>query len=235
MGWYTLKKGQQIADILNHAMSKRVPITLRIDGKESAFQSKIIKMDHEVAGGKIGAPPQLIVEKLVPEEGNALIQSGHRVSVEFSLQKRRCNCSVHCNGTSNEYPYFGFILSMPETLEIQDKRREERFLYDVPEMVAVEFKVDKGPAMGKVYELGVVDCSRHGLGILVKEKDFDLLESVDLGDSLRDIIFYATWARIQVDGVVRHKTKITDGKYRGCYILGIESQDIIESCKDKGQ
>ena len=118
-------------------------------------------------------------------------------------------------------------------MEIQEKRREERVLYEMPEMVAVEFSVDKGPAKGKVYELGVLDCSKHGLGILVQEKDFDLLESVELGDLLRDIIFYATWARIQVDGIVRHKTKISDGKYKGCYVLGIESQDIIENCKAK--
>ena len=120
-----------------------------------------------------------------------------------------------------------------ETMEIYEKRREDRVLYDMPEVVSVEFTVDKEPAKGKVYDLGVIDCSRHGLGILVREKDFELLESVDLGDWLRDIIFYATWARIKVDGIVRHKTKIAEGKYRGCYVLGIESQDIIESCKAK--
>ncbi len=233
MAWYTVKNRREITSILDHVMSGSVPITLRIEGKKASFESKIIKIDHEGAGREIGGPPRLIVEKLVPDEGNALIQSIPGVAVEFSLNRGLCKCFMNCIGTSSEYPYFGFILSMPEAMEIQEKRREERVLYDMPEMVAVEFAVDKGPARGKVYDLGVIDCSKHGLGILVKEKDFDLLESVDLGDRLRDIIFYATWARIQVDGIVRHKTRITDGKYRGCYILGIESRDIIESCHAK--
>ncbi|MBW1772060.1 MAG: flagellar brake protein [Deltaproteobacteria bacterium] len=233
MAWHTLKSRQEIVNILDHVMGKGVPITLRIEGKEKSFQSKIIKIDHEAAGREIGGAPQLIVEKLVPDDGNALIQSFPGVVVEFSVNHGLYRCSINCTGSSSEYPCFGFILSFPETMEIDEKRKARRVLYDMPEMVSVEFTVDKGPAKGKMYELGVIDCSRHGLGILIREKDFDLLESVDPGDELRNIIFYATWARIRVDGIVRHKTKIADGKYRGCYILGIESRDIIESCHAK--
>jgi hypothetical protein len=36
---------------------------------------------------------------------------------------------------------------------------------------------------------------------------------------------------IKVDGVVRHKTQIKEGKYSDCYILGVESPDIAESYK----
>ena len=36
---------------------------------------------------------------------------------------------------------------------------------------------------------------------------------------------------IKVQGVVRHKSKIREGKYSGCYILGIESPDITDSYK----
>lgn len=233
MAWHTLKSRHEIVNILDHVMDKGVPIIIRIEGKERSFQSRIIKLDHEDADREIGSPPRMIIEKLVPDDGNALIQSFPRVAAEFTISQGRCRCFMDCAGSSSEYPYYGFILGLPETIDIQEKRREERVLYDMPEMVAVEFTVEKGPARGKVYEMGVIDCSKHGLGILVKEKDFDLLESVAPGNWLRNIIFYATWARIEVDGIVRHKTKIRDGKYRGCYILGIESREIIESCHAK--
>jgi len=37
-------------------------------------------------------------------------------------------------------------------------------------------------------------------------------------------------ARINVNGTVKHRTKIDLGKYKGSYILGIESPEIIDSC-----
>ena len=69
--------------------------------------------------------------------------------------------------------------------------------------------------------------------MLVAQKDFDLLEILNKGDKLQDVTFFATWAMIEVDGKVKHKTRIEEGKYKGCYLLGIESPDIIESCKPK--
>jgi hypothetical protein len=34
--------------------------------------------------------------------------------------------------------------------------------------------------------------------------------------------FYSESLMVRMDAVVRHKTKIEVGKYRGCYIVGIE-------------
>ena len=84
---------------------------------------------------------------------------------------------------------------------------------------------------GKIYNLNVLDCSRHGLGLIVTKEDFDLLEKLRNGDKIKNISFYATWTLIKVAGHVRHKTKIEEGKYKGCYLLGIESPEVIESCK----
>lgn len=116
-------------------------------------------------------------------------------------------------------------------MDIEEDRREERFAYRIPEFVYVEFKLGKKPKQRKVYDLKVMDYSRNGLGMVVTQKDFDLLQMVDKGDKLEDMTFCATWTMIKVDGTVRHKSKIEDGKYKGCFMLGIESPDIMGSCK----
>lgn len=231
MAWHRIEKEEKIRKIIDHVIKQNAPITIRFPGEKGSFRSEITRIEQEKAGTGTGGTLHLIVEKLVPDEGNMRIQVSPAVDVAFSFNRNQCRCSLSCIGSSNRYPYFGHLLSFPEVLEIEEKRREERFLYEAPELVSVEFKVEKGPHQGKVYELGVFDCSSHGLGILVTEKDFDLFDGIRVGDELLDIIFYATWARISVNGIVRHRTKIAEGRYKGSYILGIESHDIIESCK----
>jgi hypothetical protein len=77
----------------------------------------------------------------------------------------------------------------------------------------------------------VVDCSRKGLGLLITKKDFDLLSGLKVGDTITNMVFFAKWTMITVNGTVKHLTKLDQGRYSGCYSLGIESQEIIESCK----
>ena len=231
MAWYRIEKQQKILKIINHVIKRNVPITIRFAEVKESFRSEITRIERVASGGGAEGTLNLIIEKLVPDEGNMRIQVSSGFDVEFSFNRNLCRCSLTCIGSSDRAPYFGHILGFPEVLKVEEKRKEERFPFEAPELVSVEFTVDKGPRKGKVYELGVFDRSKHGLGILVTEKDFDLFDGVRVGDAMRDIIFYATWARIRVEGIVRHRTKITEGKYKGSYILGIESRDIIESCK----
>jgi len=58
-----------------------------------------------------------------------------------------------------------------------------------------------------------------------------LLRIVQKGDRLDDITFLTSWSMIKANGTVSHITKIEDGKQKGCYLLGIDSREIIESCK----
>jgi hypothetical protein len=113
----------------------------------------------------------------------------------------------------------------------EKNRRWERFQYKLSESVYIEFKLGEKPKEGKVYDLKVMDYSRNGLGIVVTQKKSELLQLIDEGDKLKDITFCAPWTMIKIDGTVRHKSKIEEGKYKDCYLLGIESPDIIDSCK----
>ena len=118
-----------------------------------------------------------------------------------------------------------------DVIEKGENRRWERFQYKLPESVYVEFQVGETPKKGKVYDLKVMDYSRNGLGIVVTQKDSELLQVIDDGNKLKDITFCAPWTMTKINGTVRHKSKIEEGKYKDCYILGIESPDIIDSFK----
>jgi hypothetical protein len=172
----------------------------------------------------------MIIDKLIPEKGNALIQSVPNVTVGFIIKGNICRCSLKYIGISG-FPCIGFIMSFPESIQIAEKRVEERFTYETPEFVSVEFRLGENVKKDKLYTLNVLDYSKQGLGLLITQKDFDLLELLHKGDKIEDIAFFASWTMIKVSGAVRHITKFKDGKYKGCYILGIESPDIIENCK----
>ncbi|MGD2127197.1 MAG: hypothetical protein PVG99_14025 [Desulfobacteraceae bacterium] len=233
MIWNALQDQDSIAEMIDQLVSEDSELRVLIQGRKNAFESRIVKFEHGEALSKIGKKPELIIEKLVPNKGNALIQSSTDLVLEFTVNENLCRCPVKYLGTSSDYPYFGFILSFPETMEIKEKRREERFTYGAPDFVSVEFKLKKGSKKEKVYALNVLNCSRHGLGILITEKDFDLIDRLNPGDRLRDIIFYAESSMIKVDGIVRHVTKMSSGAYQGSYVLGIESREIIENCPFK--
>ena len=233
MTWQVIDKEQQIINIIHHLISHKTEIKVRIEGEKTVFNSKIIKINHGDISSKIGKRPELIMEKLVPEKGNTLIQAFSKFVTEFFIDENLFRGSMKYIGISDTYPYFGIIVNLPEAVEVEEKRKEERFAYEMPEFVSAEFSLKGGPIKDKVYNLDVLDCSMHGIKLLVTQKDFELLEVLNNGDRLNDITFFATWAMIKVDGTVRHKTEIEEGEHKGCYILGIESDEIIESCKPK--
>ena len=231
MNWLSLDNRERVMQIFEQLISNKTEIKVQVTGDRTAFASKVIKINKENIFSKIQSGPDLIIEKLVPGRGNKIIQSSSEVGIEFIINENVYTCSASYNGISSMHPYFGFILSFPESIEIKEKRSEERFTYETPEFVSAEFKLRNGAKEEKLYNLNVLDCSSHGLGLIVTEDNFDLLQKLRKGDRLKDITFYATWTMIQVNGTVRHKTKIEKGKYRDCYLLGIESPEIIESCK----
>jgi len=223
-----VKDRRKIQEIFERLVSKYMELKILIDEENVRFMSRAIRLNPEEISS-LGSEPELIIEKLFPEMGNNLIQSSSEVTLEFTIKEHFCRGKAKYVGVSNEYPYFGIIVTLPQSLELaKERRREKRHLYDMPDFVSVEFSI-----MGKdkVYDLGVMDCSMHGLGILITKKDFDLVRLVKPGDRIRDIVLYSENARIKVDGVVRHLTKMSTGKYKDSYVMGIESPEVIESCK----
>ena len=230
MSWLTLDNKQKILQVINYLIFERTEIKISIKEEKSLFSSGFIKLNQEDPLSKTDETPQVIMDKLIPEKGNALIQSVPHVTVRFVIKGNICQCSLKYIGISG-FPNIGFIVSLPENIQIAEKRREERVTYETPEFVSVEFRLGKEIKKDKLYELNVLDYSKHGLGLIITQKDFDLLKLLHKGDKIEDITFFASWTMIKVSGTIVHITKFEDGKYKGCYILGIESPDITESCK----
>ena len=93
----------------------------------------------------------------------------------------------------------------------------------------MEFQLDNENSGAKQYRLHVINYSRHGLGLLVTNKQENLLSIIKPGDKIKDVTFYARWAIIKVDVHVRHISKLDKGPHKGKHVIGVESKDIIES------
>lgn len=225
---------REIKGMIDDLIENRRPIHVTIEGEEDPFISKIIHITQEDMFADLDEQPDMIIEKLSPEKGNSLIQSCSKVDLAFSINDSPCGCSVLYKGISSAHPHFGFIVRFPEVLHMEEKRRESRRRYEMPDFVSVEFSLPGGPDKDKVYHLDVVDCSDHGLGLLVTRKDRELKGQLNKGDLLKDITFFAASAMITVDGTVRHMTEVKRDTNKGCLMLGIESPEILQNCKPEG-
>jgi hypothetical protein len=233
MAWITLRNEQKIDKIISYFVDKQMDIEIEMGEEKSTYRSSFVTVDQEDISSRNGRKPGLIIAKMRPGSGNALIQSVPEVKIRFSVKEHVCRYQARYIGVSNISPWFGFIVSYPKSIQIKEKRKEPRITYEAPEMVSVEFKVGGGAKEDKLYRLNVRDQSKHGLGLLVTKKDFDLLQLVNVGDNLKNMLFFATSKLIRVRGTVRHKTKIEEGEHRGCYVVGVESPEIIENWKPK--
>lgn len=114
-------------------------------------------------------------------------------------------------------------------MDINENRKDDRVKYGQPEFIYAELNLGKSSPVEKICDLKVIDSSKYGIGLIVTQKDFDILQVINEGDTLKDISFFAEWTMIRIDGTVRHKSRIGEGKYQGCYVLGIESPKFIQS------
>ena len=223
-----VKDKRKIQEVFERLVSKNMELKVLMDEQSVRFMSRALRLNPEEISS-LGSEPELIIEKLFPEAGNELIQSSSEITLEFTIKEHFGRGRAKYVGMSDEYPYFGIMVTLPRSLSLtKERRREKRYRYEMPDFVSVEFSI-----MGKdkVYKLGVMDCSMHGLGILITKRNFDLLRLVKPGDRLRDIVLYSENAMIKVDGVVRHLTQMSSGKYKDCYVMGFESPEVIENCK----
>ena len=107
-------------------------------------------------------------------------------------------------------------------------RGKGRYAYERPDSVYVRFKIDKESEENRERVLNVIDSSKTGLALLITDKDSGLPQILEKGDKIRDMAFFGARVKIKEDGIVRHITKVKDGKYKGCYILGVYAPDIAE-------
>jgi hypothetical protein len=113
------------------------------------------------------------------------------------------------------------LLDFPAFLELEEKRVEERVLLEFPKRVTARIRLTDSSQMDRSFELKVIDTSSRGLGLLVKDNALDLIAELNKGDRIPEIVITST--AIRIDAVVKHKTKIEAGEFKGDYILGLET------------
>jgi len=107
------------------------------------------------------------------------------------------------------------------------KRRDYRIVTKLSDFAYVEFLMEMPTGGNKYFRLNVINYSNHGIGILVLEKDFDLMKLLQNGNTIQNVTFSASWALITLDVIVRHISKMESGSYAGAYLVGVETCEMI--------
>ncbi len=226
MDFIEIKGKEKITDVIHHLISKNIELSVNIKGSDKSFTTRLVKLEDNSLDRK------MIIEKFYPEIGNSIIQASPYMIFSFDIGKSKGVFQCKYLGINTQYPEFGLIVDVPVVIKMGSKRREERIENGLTKFFSVEFILEENT---KMYQLKVVNLSAHGVGLIVDEGNFDLLDKVKVGDTIKDLRFFLKAAILTADGIVRHKTEVKNGKLQGKYILGIQSEFIIDLNELKGK
>jgi hypothetical protein len=218
MDQFTIKEKKRTLAIIHYLISEKVEIVVNIKGSDTQFTTKLVKVQ------KANGHDYLIIEKLYPEVGNSLIQSSPGVLFSFALSGGKGVFPTKYRDINTQYPEFGLIADFPAAIQIEDKRREERIENDLTKFLSAEFILEGDSTL---YQLKVINLGSHGIGLVVDKKNLDLLDKINVGETIKDLKFFLTVATLTIDGTVMHKTPINRGRLKGSYVLGVKSDFIV--------
>ena len=216
MELFNIEEKKKTLTVIHHLISEKVEILVDIKESDKQFTTKLVKVNKN---------GYLIIEKLYPEVGNSLIQSFPNVVFSFALSGGKGVFHTKYRSINTQYPEFGLIIDFPATIQIEDKRREQRIENDLTKFLSAEFTLEGD---NTVYQLKAINLSAHGIGLVVDKKCFDLLDKINVGDTIKDLRLFLTIATLTVDGTVMHKTPMDMDEVKGSYILGIKSDFIVD-------
>ncbi len=221
---------QKIIGTVEYLIARKTEITIKIEGHERPFVSRIVEVNYGDTSSNTEEESALVIEKLSPEEGNALIQSGSRMMALFSLRETSCRFNTRCLSVAGEETDKGFVVSFPEFIDIREKRRRDRRGDEIPDFVSIVVKVKDESRKDRTYELEIFDCTAYGVGMLVRDKYIDILERIEVGDKLRDITLYGAHTIVKVKGTARHKSKRSmEGE--DFHVVGVEFDEPLKDFK----
>lgn len=225
---YIAETKQNLRELIDFLISRNRRITVKIEGNRASYNSRIVRADYGDPFSKMSEESRLIIEKLDPDTGNALLKLSPNIGIQFLLEEISCQFDAKYLGESTEYPHIGLIVSFPDCVRIKERRSYDRSTEKIPDFLEAVLTLPKGAEGTVTYKLKVINRSVNGVGILVTSKDFDLLEMVSEGDELRDLELCAPRAIVRVTGTVRHVTKLEGPKHKGSYVIGIKLDEALE-------
>jgi len=224
MTHYSIRKKEEIKAVIDFVVSAERKIAIQIAGDDTLYMSRIIVANDIKEVSEKAERAELTIERLEPESGNAVLQKNPKAVVKFSLRDKSCEFDTRYIGLADSQ-FSRVIISYPESMRVTERREHERDTRDMPEFVSARFTLGRDD---KTYELEVVDYSANGVGLLVTEKDFDVLEKIKVGAKLKNLVLYAKWTTVMVEGTVAHKTKVKGGN---TYIVGVRLDEMLETMK----
>ena len=225
------KSSARIRQAIDLLTVNRTPVRVKIEGEQTFFDSIILKAEHGQPSLKTGTAGRVFVQWLIPPEGNDLIQSANPVQIKFSFGKYSLAFTSYYVTRSLKHPYFGHILTYPESLVVADRRKHDRHEVDSkasPLFAKAKISMRGGRIQKEAYDLEIFDISENGVGLLGGEELSDWLEQIGVGERLNEVELCAPWTIMRVGGTVRHKSMMRNGKYSGYHLLGVELDETLE-------
>lgn len=116
---YVCDNKEKLRDLIEFLISQERAITVQIEGNKTSYTSKIIKAVYRGTPSKDGKGDELIIEKLIPNTGNAFFKFSRRIVIRFLLRNQSCRFESKYLGESAKYPNVGLVVSFPESVEMQ--------------------------------------------------------------------------------------------------------------------
>jgi hypothetical protein len=156
---------ERLRELIDFLISSNREITIRIEGNKASYTSRIVKADYGDVLSKVGKGNGLIIEKLTPDTGNALLKLSPRLAIKFPLRDQTCQFDVKYLGESTNYPHIGLIVTFPESVRI-----EERRIYDRNTLIFLERDEEeemKKPGIGSLEDrIDKLEKQSRRLGIV---------------------------------------------------------------------
>jgi hypothetical protein len=225
---YIAETKENLRELIDFLISRNRKITVQIEGNRALYKSRIVRADYGDPLSRMSEESRLIIEKLDPDTGNALLKLSPNLLIQFLLEEISCQFDAKYLGESTEYPHIGLIVSFPESVRIKERRSYDRSTEKIPDFLEAVLTLPKGAEETVTYKLEVINRSANGVGILVTTKDFDILEMVNEGDELQDLELCAPTAIVKVTGTVKHVTKFEGPTHKGSYVIGIKLDEALE-------
>ena len=113
MADHVVSDKERIRETIDYLVSHEKRIVVQTEGEETSFRARVVKVINADHSSRSAEEPVLIIERLVPEQGNTLIKSGSQQVARFSLRGISLSFSTRYLGTSDDSLHSNFIVSFP--------------------------------------------------------------------------------------------------------------------------
>jgi hypothetical protein len=230
MAWQSLSDHTEIRGIFDTIIQKGAAIEVHFPGDEEVFFTRALAVSSSVGGSpkRDEDPAAILLRDLSPRRGNDRIRASDECEVLFSFRSFLCRFRSSVLPEPESAPRHGHLIGYPTLVDVEEKRREERFFPDSPGFYSAAFSLMDQDRVTRTYELQILNFSRHGLGLLVLKHDLPFLKLLQPGDSIDDLTLYGEALLLRLSAVVRHKSEIEGGPHAGGCILGLKVEAGLE-------